>query len=256
MIGHIYSIRCKANNRVYIGSSVQVKRRFYLHKRDLMAGCHHSPRLQAAWNKYGPDAFDFDIVEQVDDVLFLLAREQFWIWRTERISMNCAQSAMSPLGVKRTQEQKSRMQAAKRAHYGTPEGKAHLAAMHAKNRGRIMSNDERARRSASAKGKVKGPLSESHKEALRRAWQVRKINYPSKPLSEETKQRISSANKGRKRTAETIKKAVDGRLSFITKELPYWLQLKSEGKSYREIERITGRFRTIIARECKKILEQ
>ncbi len=174
-LGVIYRIACTANGRAYFGSSINVKRRFYLHRRDLEAGNHHSPRLQSAWNKYGSEAFEFEVVEHVDDALFLVAREQCWIWRNEAILLNCSMIAGSPLGVKRTAEQKQRMKASKAAFYATEEGKAHLELMHSKLRGRVVSAEERARRSASAMGKIAGrPKSEEHKASLRAAWVIRK----------------------------------------------------------------------------------
>lgn len=178
--GVIYRILCTANGRAYIGSSVEAKRRFYLHRLDLEAGRHHSPRLQAAWNKYGADAFVFEVVEHVEDALFLVGREQNWLWNNESTLLNCSMVAGSPLGVKRTEEQKQRMKASKQAFYATEEGKAHLANMHAKNRGRVMTDEERERRSQSARGKIAGrPKSEAHKAALKAAWVIRKARAAS-----------------------------------------------------------------------------
>lgn len=56
----IYKISCAANGKIYIGSSTQIARRFYLHKRDLSRGKHHSILLQRAWSKYGESAFSFE----------------------------------------------------------------------------------------------------------------------------------------------------------------------------------------------------
>lgn len=55
----VYQIKNTVNGKRYIGSSNQVKRRFYLHKWDLRRGKHHSITLQRSWDKYGKAAFLF-----------------------------------------------------------------------------------------------------------------------------------------------------------------------------------------------------
>ena len=63
-IAGIYMIRNVVNGRVYIGSSKELRRRLYLHKYDLKKNVHHSITLQRAWNKYGPDCFEFLVLFQ------------------------------------------------------------------------------------------------------------------------------------------------------------------------------------------------
>lgn len=53
----VYAIECAANSRVYIGSSVNIKKRFMEHKCLLRSDNHHSLLMQRAWNKYGESAF-------------------------------------------------------------------------------------------------------------------------------------------------------------------------------------------------------
>lgn len=246
--GDVYGIRCVANGRIYIGSSVDVKRRFYLHRLDLRAERHHSPRLQNVWNKYGEAAFEFQVLEHVDDLLFLLVREQCWIWRNEAVILNCAPVAGSPLGIKRTDEQKARMKASKQAHYATPEGKAHMEAMHAKLRGRVVSAEERAMRSAALKGKQIGRV---WTDEQRKAHSLALTGRKMPPVSEETRRKISDANKRRHPPKPPIEKK--DRYAFLVDELPVWRALRDDGKSLREIERITGRSRKIIARELERV---
>jgi group I intron endonuclease len=245
--GVIYRIKCVANGRAYIGSSVNVKRRFYLHCRDLVAGTHHSPRLQNAWNKYGSDAFVFEVVEHVADALFLVAREQFWIWEHEASLLNCSMVAGSPLGVKRTNEQRLRMSEAKKAAAATPEGAARLAKIREKLTGRVVTDEERARRSASAIGKYRGEWTPERRAAHSTALTGRKMP-PSKP---ERGQRISAATKGKRRSPEAIAASVASRLKFIESEVDQWIELHAAGHSFRSIEKIVGRCRDVIAREVR-----
>lgn len=76
----IYRIICEVNNRCYVGSTVDLYRRFVQHCVRLRGDFHHSKRLQRAWNKYGADKFAFEVIEFITDsrdVLF--EREAFWI---------------------------------------------------------------------------------------------------------------------------------------------------------------------------------
>lgn len=75
----IYKIRNIVNGNFYVGSTADARVRFQAHKRRLKKGTHHSPHLQAAWNRYGEECFKFEIVEEVLDASLLLAAEQVWL---------------------------------------------------------------------------------------------------------------------------------------------------------------------------------
>ena len=75
----IYKIRNIINNKFYVGSTVNSRVRFQTHRRNLRAGKHQSPHMQAAWNKYGEDCFKFEIIEIVECSENLLAAEQKWL---------------------------------------------------------------------------------------------------------------------------------------------------------------------------------
>lgn len=77
-ISGIYAIRNTTNNKQYVGSSANIRIRQKLHVNVLIRNKHHSIVLQRAWNKYGRDAFEFQILEEVN-VEDLLVREQFYI---------------------------------------------------------------------------------------------------------------------------------------------------------------------------------
>ena len=75
----IYKIINIQNAKFYIGSSIVLGARWRKHTRDLRAGKHHCPHLQAAWNKYGEDSFVFRVVEVVPEPKHLQAAEQRWL---------------------------------------------------------------------------------------------------------------------------------------------------------------------------------
>ena len=60
----VYIIRCKVNNFVYIGSASGkrgFRKRLSFHLWHLQKGTHHSNILQSHFDRYGKDAFDFEI---------------------------------------------------------------------------------------------------------------------------------------------------------------------------------------------------
>lgn len=72
----IYKIECIAENRVYVGSSINTDRRWREHKRGLNKGIHRNIELQTDWDCYGDEFFVFSIIEDTDK---LVEREQYWI---------------------------------------------------------------------------------------------------------------------------------------------------------------------------------
>lgn len=59
----IYSILNTSNGKIYIGQSRDIEKRWSNHKSALRNNHHKSSHLQSAWNKYGEDAFEFNILE-------------------------------------------------------------------------------------------------------------------------------------------------------------------------------------------------
>jgi len=77
----IYKITCVVTDDFYIGSAVKPKRRRWEHWDALKKNRHHCVALQGAWNEYGEDAFEFEIVEEVADVSKLLGVEDTYLAR-------------------------------------------------------------------------------------------------------------------------------------------------------------------------------
>jgi group I intron endonuclease len=58
----IYRIINKTNNKIYIGSSVNILSRFSKHKSLLKHNKHDNDYLQNSYNKYGLENFLFEII--------------------------------------------------------------------------------------------------------------------------------------------------------------------------------------------------
>lgn len=75
----IYRIRNLVNQKFYVGSTINMKERSRTHRNKLRTGKHHTPHLQAAWNKYGEECFVFEIIEEIASVAELQAAEDVWL---------------------------------------------------------------------------------------------------------------------------------------------------------------------------------
>lgn len=79
MLQGIYEIRNKINGKRYIGRSKDIERRKIEHLTMLENGMHNSIKLQRAWNKYGDDSFEFNVVEEVKNKKMLHSKESKYI---------------------------------------------------------------------------------------------------------------------------------------------------------------------------------
>ena len=74
----VYCIKNTITNKVYIGSSLNIKSRLKTHIFSLKNNKHHSLKLQRSYNKYGKDNFLFKILELCDKKE-LETKEKEWI---------------------------------------------------------------------------------------------------------------------------------------------------------------------------------
>lgn len=138
----IYEIKNLVNGKRYVGSAVRFGNRWRVHAQSLVRGDHHSIALQRAWRHYGPSAFQFN-------KLLACSKENLIMY--EQICMdalkpeyNIAPVAGSQLGFKHPPEARAKMsEAAKRTRNFT--GKTHSA-------------ESRAKISANRMGKGGGPM--------------------------------------------------------------------------------------------------
>ena len=78
-ISGIYFIRNILSNKVYVGSSSNIYRRWTTHKRELKAGKHHSILLQRSFDKHGENAFEYCLAESTNCVKQMRILETKWI---------------------------------------------------------------------------------------------------------------------------------------------------------------------------------
>ena len=228
----IYAIRNSVNGFQYVGSAVNLKKRWQEHRRLLRAGRHENARLQNAWTKYGEASFAFLILERVADLACLIAREQFWIDETRsadrRFGYNICPTAGSPLGMTHTAASRAKMSAAAKGRVLSEEHRRKIGASHIGKKlseearakisvarcGTKLSPEHRAKISEGLRGRIYSAESREkmsrweRPETLRRAISVA---LTGKAKSPEHRAKLSAALLGRKigpQSPETIAKRV------------------------------------------------
>ncbi len=74
----VYAIE-DVGGRLYVGSSVDYRKRFRQHILQLRGGTHHCEALQKAYRTLGESNFSLRVIEIVPEKRLLLPREQHWI---------------------------------------------------------------------------------------------------------------------------------------------------------------------------------
>lgn len=121
----VYLIRNLYTKDGYVGSAHDFAKRWKLHKINLTAKRHHSAILQNAWNKYGPDAFEWVILERCpkDRVVQV---EQEWLDRLTA-KYNVCRVAGARSGVKNKPEHNQAISEKAKARWADPEFKARVS---------------------------------------------------------------------------------------------------------------------------------
>ena len=179
----IYKIVNLVNDKFYVGSTINKKVRFRQHRKLLRGNRHHCKHLQAAWNKYGEEKFDFRVIEEVPVQISLKEVEDKWL--AEHVGKPyCYNSGYSS-------EAPWRNAPAER----TP------------NFGRLMAEDQKDKISATLKAFYAEDITnhprfgKRHTEETKERIRQKKLANPTrawlgKERSEETKAKISAAQQG------------------------------------------------------------
>ena len=227
-ISGIYKITNIKNNKVYIGSSINMHERKLDHLSALKRGTHGNICLQRAYNKYGIDSFCFEVIEIIHvekSNSELLSREQFWLDTymayDDKYGYNILKIVEKPpmFGRKHTEQTKEiiRKHRANQTIIMTEETKKKIADS---NRGRKMSNEFKQKcrennigKKHSDETKKKISLSNTGKKMSPESIEKLRLSNIGRPsklkgtnISEETKAKISKANKGHIVSEETRKK--------------------------------------------------
>jgi group I intron endonuclease len=203
----VYAIRNTVTDQVYVGSAYSFKNRWSRHRQELILGTHCNPKLQASWNKYGKDAFVFEVLAYCSkgDVLIF---EQLGIdaFDSYNKGFNLCSKAGSRAGTTQSSEARERIRlsmmgktnrkgqsnseehslaigiAMKGNQYakghcrsGYTLSPSHLTNLSESHKGYVWSEESKARLRANTKGRPGRKSTVVTRQAMRDGWAKRKL---------------------------------------------------------------------------------
>lgn len=134
----VYVIECLGNDKLYIGSGVNMQKREREHLNALHKGVHYNIKLQRAFNKYGAKRFEFSVLDFIE-IKALRTVEKYWINALDSIKrgFNISIDTVAPMmSRKHTKEACAKMSAARKGKLNIMFGKKHSEETRAKLRAR------------------------------------------------------------------------------------------------------------------------
>jgi group I intron endonuclease len=227
----IYRILCVANGRYYYGSTIDIWRRWNTHKRLLKRNIHHNIIMQSSWNKHGENAFRCEIIELTSkEKLIEIESNYLKKYVGKRNCMNISREADCPTrGTILKESHRKKISMSKK---GKSFSDSHRAALRRSRLGKKLSEKTKQKLSLALTGKkrtkkIKQNLSDERRKQLKEAFSGKnnpfygksrfgknnpfygkhhsdesreKISKVKKSISDETRQRMSDAHKGKKLT--------------------------------------------------------
>lgn len=246
----VYRILNRKVNKCYIGSTADYDRREYDHLYALRKKNHVNKYLQRAWDKYGEENFEFQVVEEYffptdysKEIIneYLLCFEIHWnrYFKPEySIAKEINRGKLGVPASKKTIENFTikMKELAKTSDFW----KKGIEAAVIKNRGqkRDKSIGQKISKIIKANGKLKGMLPSEETKQKRRETRQKTKEEKGYYCSEETRQKMSISNR------KSCGKAVDVFDLDMNKIASY--------NTIIEAERATGVGSTSIVRQCKK----
>lgn len=197
----IYGLFCRPSGKWYVGQSDHIYKRWGYYGR---LDCKSQPKLYNALLKYGYESFEKVVIEECDNVDWILDyREMYWIRRLDSIEngYNVRDGGKRSSGWKLSEETKRKIGNCHRNNESFRE-KMRIVARNrppmseeSRKKCSIASRkkgptSEETRKRISDALKRHGPLSESHKESLRKAAK----NRPAASLATREKRRMAAIN--------------------------------------------------------------
>lgn len=183
----IYIIQNNINNHIYIGSSINIKKRLNSHVNLLNTNKHPNSYLQAAWNKYGKENFVLLHVERISIPETRLIRENKWIKIHKPEYNNILVNTSNYFFHSAETKEKIRQKALGRKV--SDETKAKIKET---SKSRVLSEETKLKISESNKGKSHGVKG------------IKILKQTSLAISESNKKRIGSLNPGSRKVINTV----------------------------------------------------
>lgn len=186
----IYKIVNKVTGKFYIGSSVNFKRRWCMHKFELKRGNHGNKYLQRAWDKYGEKNFIFEAIKEVEPIKEKILKEEQLYLDTlspyDENGYNISKKAGNILGYRHTDEARKKIVESKL--------------------GKPRSEETKRKLSEAQKGKI---IPQETRDKISKTLKGRPSPMKGRKASEETKKKMSKSLKGIKKSEEWKRKIGD-----------------------------------------------
>jgi group I intron endonuclease len=203
MTSGIYEIVNTTNGKRYVGSAINLDRRWKAHCYNLSRGKHINIHLQRSWKKSGEKSFRFSVIELCEKSR-LIEREQIHI-DSSRPEFNICPTAGSTLGAPRaphSAKTRAKIGKASRKIWADPDFRKRFSLSRI---GTKPSSETRLKMSVAALGKKK---SDETRERMRAAAIAAGRKVPVEHLanrigtkhSDETRAKMSAASVGRKKS--------------------------------------------------------
>ena len=146
-VSGVYCIKNLKENKVYVGSSANLKKRRKEHLADLLKGKHHCIHLQRAFHKYGQKYFIFTVITYVDSSRLLTEENRYFRYYdvgNHLKSYNTLRNAGSTLGFKHSVGARTLMSLQRKGRVFSDMHKYHLSLS---ERGQKRTEDQKKRMS-------------------------------------------------------------------------------------------------------------
>lgn len=261
----IYEIVNTANGKRYVGSAVNIRKRWNGHRLLLRCGRHHAGPLQNSWTKYGESVFEFRkllICSKANLILYEQAAMD-----ALNPEFNILRVAGSCLGVKRGPETGAKISAANTGRKHSAEARANMAASRI---GHKVSTETRAKLSVAHMGNKyslgkqlghKYNLGRKHTAETKAKWSALHIgmkhgaearakmsaSHKGVPLTAEHRANIGKAHIGKTRSLEARRKMSEWQRRFDKTKAHEIRAVVSDGISQRKAARLFACSKTLIA---------
>lgn len=194
----VYAIRNSVNNKVYVGSAIDLYRRYYHHFGDLKRNKHTNDKLNKAVKKYGFANFSFCLLEFCEPEN-LLTVEQKWIDKYNSVAngYNISPIAGNRLGVPVTKKAKDLL---RKANLGKKQSAATIQKR--LNSLKPIHESEEWRKKLAEIAKKNEKFTTKGMKFSKEAYKDRFKHRIGIARPEEVKRKISEAKKGKKHSEE------------------------------------------------------
>lgn len=166
----VYAIVCTVNGMQYVGSAISISNRWGTHRWALRHGKHKNLALQADWDQYGEDVFEFKVLAEVSDEGIRRAIEQSYIDCVlgDARAYNRSPSSLNNKGLRYTDAQRLNVSVALKGKPKSAEHRAALSAAAERHWATVSVESRRERMSAMGCGNLGKPKSEAHRQNIAR----------------------------------------------------------------------------------------